>query len=158
MVKAVFTGSTTFSEGFSSLLDSPTADGGCHDLGTGQGGRRLLLHAPVEGMTEAAAQGAKILGISLLTALALSVLLSAVLALAFQKPLQKMKTPRCGWRREIIRPKTGVKQTDEIGELAAASTCSAERLDAANGRAKGSIMLRRDFVANISTSSERRSP
>jgi signal transduction histidine kinase len=150
VVKAVFTGSTTFSEGFSGLLDTPTLTVGMPIWAQGKVVGALLLHAPVEGMTEAAAQGAKILGISLLTALALSVLLSAALALAFAKPLQKMKTASLRLAAGDYTAKTGVKQTDEIGELAAAIDVLSERLDAAQREGERLDQLRRDFVANIS--------
>jgi signal transduction histidine kinase len=110
----------------------------------------LLLHSPVEGMNEATSQGVGILALSILAALLLSVLLSVVLALAFTKPLKKMKNSAVLLAGGDYTAKTGVRQNDEIGELASAIDVLSERLDAARQEREKLDKLRRDFVANVS--------
>ncbi|MFA9380844.1 MAG: HAMP domain-containing protein, partial [Acetanaerobacterium sp.] len=118
VVKEVFQGKTTFSEGFSTLLNTPTITVGTPIIFGGGVIGALLLHSPVEGMNEAITQGFGILEISILTALVLSILLSVMLAVAFTKPLKKMKNSALQLAGGDYSAKTGVRQNDEIGELA----------------------------------------
>ncbi|HZW48789.1 MAG TPA: two-component sensor histidine kinase, partial [Bacillota bacterium] len=91
VVKEVFLGNTTFSEGFSSLLNTPTLTVGTPIRSSGEIIGALLLHSPVEGINEPIKQGYQILAVSMVAALILSSFLSIILAVAFSKPLQKMK-------------------------------------------------------------------
>lgn len=150
VVKEVFKGNTTFSEGFSNLLNSPTLTVGTPiHSGTKVIGA-LLLHSPVEGMNEAVTQGFGILAISMSSALALSILLSILLAVSFAKPLKKMKISALQLAGGDYSAKTGVQQKDEIGELASAIDVLSEQLDLASRESAQLLKLRRDFVANIS--------
>lgn len=150
VVKEVFSGTTTFSEGFSDLINTPTLTIGTpiklNDMVVGA----LLLHSPVEGMQEAAGQGFQILIVSIVTALLLAMLLSALLALSFTKPLKKMQKSAMRLADGDYTAKTEVKQQDEIGELAGAIDVLSERLDLAKRESDRLDQLRRDFVANIS--------
>lgn len=150
VVKEVFSGKTTFSEGFSSLLDIPTLTVGTPIQVSGQVVGAVLLHSPVKGISDATAQGAKILAVSILAALALSVILSAFFAYTFTKPLNKMKRSTLLLAEGDYTAKTGVQQKDEIGELAGAIDILSERLLTAKMESDQLDKLRRDFVANIS--------
>lgn len=89
VVKEVFKDNTTFSEGFSNLLNTPTLTIGTPIYSEGKVVGALLLHSPVKGMQQAILQGVGILTISISSALVLSILLSMVLAVSFTKPLKK---------------------------------------------------------------------
>lgn len=150
VVKEVFSGKTTFSEGFSSLLDIPTLTVGTPIEVSGQIVGAVLLHSPVEGINDATMQGTGILAVSILAALVLSVILSAFFALAFTRPLNRMKSSTLLLAEGDYTTKTGVQQKDEIGELAGAIDILSERLQAAKHESDKLEKLRRDFVANIS--------
>lgn len=150
VVKEVFQGNTTFSEGFSTLLNTTTLTVGTPIQSGGKVIGALLLHSPVEGMNEAIGQGFGILAISILAALILSILLSVVLAVAFTKPLKSMKNTAMQLAAGDYSAKTGVRQNDEIGELAISIDVLSERLDLASRESEKLLELRRDFVANIS--------
>ncbi|HPE15803.1 MAG TPA: HAMP domain-containing sensor histidine kinase [Oscillospiraceae bacterium] len=150
VVTAVFQGETTFSESFSSLLNAPTLTVGTPISVDGTVVGAVLLHASIEGMDEATTRGIGILGVSLLSALLLSVLLSVFLALSFTGPLGRMKRAALLLAGGDYTAKTGVRQSDEIGELAGAIDILSERLQAAKGESEKLDQLRRDFVANIS--------
>ena len=90
VVQEVFSGKTTLSEGFSSLLDKPTLTVGTPVIsGDGQVIACLLLHTPVEGMDEAVAQGFNLLAISTGAALVLAILLAVILARFFYKAFKQ---------------------------------------------------------------------
>jgi len=150
VVKEVFQGKTTFSEGFSNLLNTPTLTVGTPILSGGKVIGALLLHSPVEGMNEAITQGFGILAVSIFVALVLSILLSIALAVAFTKPLKKMKNSALQLANGDYSVKTNVKQKDEIGELASTIDILSERLNLASQESNRLDQLRRDFVANIS--------
>ncbi len=150
VVKEVFADNTTFSEGFSNLLNTPTLTVGTPIKLRGKVIGALLLHSPVEGINEAITQGFSLLAISMFAALMLSILLSIALAVSFAKPLRKMKDSAILLARGNYSTKTGVRQSDEIGELAIAIDMLSEQLDLASRESEKLLQLRRDFVANIS--------
>ncbi|MGE4484131.1 MAG: ATP-binding protein [Oscillospiraceae bacterium] len=150
VVEAAFGGTTTFSEGFSSLLSAPTLTVGTPITVNGQIVGAVLLHSPVEGIDDATMRGVWILMVSILTSLILSAILSAFLALKFTKPLNKMKDSALLLAEGDYTAKTGVTQKDEIGELAGTIDVLSERLHFAKLESDKLEKLRRDFVANIS--------
>lgn len=150
VVKEVFKDNTTFSEGFSNLLNTPTLTIGTPIYSEGKVVGALLLHSPVKGMQQAILQGVGILTISISSALVLSILLSMVLAVSFTKPLKKMKSSAVQLARGDYSAKTGVQKKDEIGELASAIDLLSVQLGIASRETEQLFKLRRDFVANIS--------
>ena len=150
VVKEVFQGKTTFSEGFSSLLSAPTITVGTPIESGGVIIGAVLLHSPVEGMDDATARGVDILLISILAALVLAVGLSVFLALGFTKPLNKMKNAALLLADGQYSARTGVKQKDEIGQLAGVIDVLSQRLYQSRQENDKLDQLRRDFVANIS--------
>lgn len=150
VVKEVFSGKTTFSEGFSRLFDNPTLTVGVPiDIG-GQTVGAVLLHASVEGMNDATMQGVNILVVSMVAALLLAAILSIFLAYTFTKPLNKMKNSTLLLAEGDYSVKTGVELKDEIGELAGAIDSLSNRLLSAKRESDKLDKLRQDFVANIS--------
>lgn len=150
VVEEAFKGKTAFSEGFSNLLDKPSLTVATPIYAGGKVVGALLLHSPVEGITQATAQGFYMLALSMFVALALAIILSVFLSLAFTKPLRKMKSTAAQLANGDYSVKTGVDQKDEIGELAAAIDILSEQLDLASHESERLLQLRRDFVANIS--------
>lgn len=150
VVKEVFQGNTTFSEGFSSLLNTPTLTVGAPIKAGEKVVGALLLHSPIQGTKEALQQGAGILAMSITVALLLSLLLSIVLAYTFTKPLNRMKNSTLQLAKGDYLAKTGVQQEDEIGELASAIDILRERLESASHESDRLEQQRRDFIANIS--------
>ncbi|SHN75596.1 HAMP domain-containing sensor histidine kinase [Desulfitobacterium chlororespirans] len=150
VVKEVFQGNTTFSEGFSSLLNTPTLTVGAPIKAGDKVAGALLLHSPIQGTKEALQQGAGILAMSIIVALLLSLLLSIVLAYTFTKPLNRMKNSTLQLAKGDYLAKTGVQQEDEIGELASAIDILSERLESASHESDRLEQQRRDFIAKIS--------
>lgn len=150
VVKNVFKGDITFSEGFSELLDTPTITVGTPIKSGNEIIGALLLHSPVKGIDDSVSEGYKILSISIMIALVLSVLLSAVFAVTFTKPLKKMKNTALLLAEGAYNIKTGVKQNDEIGELASTIDILSQRLDEASHESEKLQKQRQDFITNVS--------
>lgn len=150
VVKNVFTGETTFSQGFSRLLETPTLTLGRPIMSKGQIVGALLIHSPVEGMNDAIDEGFRILLISIFTALILSTFLSVALALTFTRPLNKMKNTAALLTEGDYKVKTGIKQNDEIGELAKTMDILSQRLNELEEERKRLQKHRQDFITNIS--------
>ena len=83
-------------------------------------------------------------------ALILSVLLSVALALTFTKPLEKMKNTAALLAGGNYSVKTGIKQNDEIGDLAKTMDILSQRLGKAEEERKRVQKQRQDFITNIS--------
>jgi signal transduction histidine kinase len=150
VVKDVFEGEVSFSEGFSRLLETPTMTVGTPIIQNGEIIGALLIHSPVKGMNDAINEGNRILLISIITALILSVILSSVLAITFTKPLKTMKNTAVLLAGGNYSVKTGIKQNDEIGDLAANMDILSQRLKEADEESKRVQQQRQDFITNIS--------
>ncbi|MEA5095235.1 MAG: HAMP domain-containing sensor histidine kinase [Sedimentibacter saalensis] len=150
VVKDVFDGSTTFSEGFSDMLRTPTLTVGTPIVSGNQIIGALLIHSPVEGMNDAIFEGFKMLVMSIAIALVLSIVISVFLAMYFTKPLKKMKSTALVLAEGDYTAKTGIVQDDEIGELAATIDVLSERLDKASHESERLQKQRQDFITNIS--------
>jgi len=150
VVKKVFEGQTTFSEGFSKLLETPTLTIGTPITSDGEIIGALLIHSPIQGINDATSEGFRILLISIFMALILSVLLSVALALTFTRPLEKMKNTAALLAGGNYSVKTGIKQNDEIGDLAKTMDILSQRLSEAEEERKRVQKQRQDFITNIS--------
>lgn len=150
VVKNVFNGETTFSQGFSELLDTPTITVGTPIKSGNEIIGALLIHSPVKGIDGAVFSGYKILFSSIVVALMLSFVLSVMFALTFTNPLKKMKNTAAMLAEGNYNAKTGVKQNDEIGELAGTMDILSQRLDEASYESEKLQKQRQDFITNIS--------
>jgi len=150
VVKDVFKGETTFSQGFSKLLDTPTLTVGTPIKAGDEILGALLIHSPVKGIDEAITNGYKILLVSIIISLILSFILSVLLAVTFTKPLKKMKNTATLLAEGNYYVKTDVNQNDEIGELANTIDILSQRLDEASHESEKLQKQRQDFITNIS--------
>lgn len=150
VVRDVFDGSTTFSEGFSDMLNAPTLTVGTPIVAGNEIIGALLIHSPVEGMNDAIFEGFKMLVLSIAIALVLSIVISVFLAMYFTEPLKKMKSTALVLAEGDYSAKTGIVQDDEIGELAATIDVLSERLDKASHESEILQKQRQDFITNIS--------
>jgi signal transduction histidine kinase len=150
VVREVFKGGTTFSEGFSSLLSTPTLTVGTPVESDGKIVGAVLLHTSVQGISESANQGIFILLISMASALALTVLMSFILASRITTPLKKMTVSTARLASGDYTVKTYIERRDEIGELAQSIDLLSDRLGEARQAAEKLDSLRRDFVSNVS--------
>ncbi|WP_313344790.1 ATP-binding protein [Sedimentibacter sp.] len=150
VVKSVFNGNTTFSQGFSQLLNTPTITVGTPIKIDNKVIGALLLHSPVKGVDDAISEGYKILVFSIITALILSFILSVVLALTFTKPLKQINITALLLSEGNYQVKTGVKLKDEIGELAGTIDELSDRLKSASQESEKLQKQRQDFITNIS--------
>jgi signal transduction histidine kinase len=150
MVRQAMEGYSIFSEDFEHLFGVPTLTVGVPLEKNGIIVGALLLHEPMEGGTQGAEYGLRILGISLIAALLLGILMALLLARGFAKPLidiaevvQRMKAGEYG-------AKTGICRKDEIGELAVTIDLLGERLESSKQVQKQLEQLRKDLITNIS--------
>lgn len=150
VVKEAFKGKTIFSEGFSKLLKTPTLTVGTPIKAKNEIVGALLIHSSVKGMNDAINNGFKILILSMAIALFLSIILSLVMAFSFTKPLKKMKDTAALLSDGDYGAKTGIKQNDEIGHLAAAMDILSQRLNEASMESDKMQKQRQDFITNIS--------
>lgn len=150
VVMDVFNGNTTFSEGFSKLLNTPTITVGTPIISNNEISGALLIHSPVKGIDDAVNEGYRMLSISIIIALVAAFILSAALSLSFTKPLKKMKDAALMLTEGNYSAKTGVKQDNEIGELAGAIDILSEKLDEASRESENLQKQRQDFITNIS--------
>jgi signal transduction histidine kinase len=151
VIQNVFKNETVFSEDFSDVLSQLTLTVGVpvrHADGSVWGA--VLVHAPVEGMNKAVAQGLIILGISILVALGLVFALSLALAYFFTKPLNIMKDVALQLAQGNYKAACHIRQNDEIGDLADTLDILAGRLDEASKESGKLEQLRKDLVSNIS--------
>ena len=150
VVKDVFAGKTTFSEGFSGLLNAPTLTAGTPITVSGRIVGAVLLHAPVDGVSESVNQGLLLLTVSIAAALVLTVAMSFFLAAKFTTPLKKMQSSTALLAAGDYTVKTHIQRRDEIGALAVSIDILSDKLLDARRATENLDRLRRDFIANVS--------
>lgn len=150
LVKNVFRGKTSFSEGFSSLAGMPTLTVGAPIYRDGQVVGALLLNDAVSGTRQAAAQGQRVLLYSIGAALLVSTLLAVLLSRSFTRPISRMKETARRLSEGDYSAKTSLERKDEIGQLAASIDTLSFRLKEAQDRNQQQEQLRLDFLANVS--------
>lgn len=150
VVQQAFSGTTSFSEEFSSVLETPTLTIGTPIMSGETTLGVVLLHAPVAGMQDATWQSVKLLALSTVVALVLSALLATYLALSFTKPMEKIKKTALQLSEGDYQARSDMKMAGEIGELGDALDILGERLAKASEESARLDKLRQDFVANIS--------
>jgi signal transduction histidine kinase len=91
-----------------------------------------------------------VLIISIVVALFVAFLLSVSFSFSFASPLNKMKDIALLLAVGNYKAKNGIKQDDEIGQLAATLDVLAERLESASRESAKVDEMRRSFVANVS--------
>ena len=150
LVLAVFKGETPYSEGFSELLGSPTLTVGAPIYAQGRVRGALLLHDAVSGITEATRQGENILMLSGAVALVLAAVPSVLLSFSFTKPIRRIQAVAGRLSEGDYEFRTGVKQEDEIGQLARSVDALACDLKEARDEKERQEQRRNDFLASVS--------
>jgi signal transduction histidine kinase len=151
IVKDAFSGQTTFSEDFSSLLNTPTLTVGTPIvLSNGTVYGVLLLHSPVNGINFVVTNGFTMLAISIGLALIIALLLSSLFSVTFTKPLKKMNDAAIKLAGGDYSVTTNIVQNDEIGELAKNFDILSEKLLIASKESENLEKLRRDLISNVS--------
>ncbi len=150
LIKQVFLDQTVFSEDFSGILSETTLSVGVPVKAKGKVVGAVLLHSPVTGVNEAIMKGFALLGLSIFTALLISLILSLRFSYAFTKPLQIMNKNALKLAKGDYLAKNNLLQKDEIGQLSDTLDILAVRLDMASRQSQKLEQLRRDFVANVS--------
>lgn len=151
VIASVLEGEIAFSESFSDFLEQKTLTVGAPILsadGAVQGA--VLLHSPIDGLTEARQNQYRILGISLLVALILTAPMAALFTMRFTKPLNRMKEISAKLAEGDYGAKNNIRQHDEIGELADAMDILADQLAETNRQRDEMEGMRQAFFSNIS--------
>ena len=151
MLEKVFLGETGISEDFSPLLSAPSATIGVplHDK-NGQVIGALLLHRTLKDLNAAQQDSRKLLAISLIAALLISLLLASLLSRRFVRPLQHMEQLAAELTGGNYAARSDIHQEDEIGSLARSLDTLAARLGKASQERARLQQMRQDFITNIS--------
>lgn len=151
VITDAFEGTVSVSENFSEFLGVPSITAAAPIiLETGEIIGVVLLHIYVSDVQTITTEGLTLLAYSMSIGVVISIIIAALLSLRFTKPLNKMKNTALKISSGDYTSKTGVKQSDEIGELATVLDEMAGRLDQSSKESAKLDKLRRDFVANIS--------
>lgn len=144
-------GRVSFSESFSSLLGQRMVSVGVPIWnGTDAPIGAVLLHSPIQGISDSVWDGLKTLLWSTLLALLLAVPAAVLLSLRFTRPLNRMKATAGQLAQGQFDAKNKIRQNDEIGELAATMDVLADRLGETERERRRLDDTRRDFFSNIS--------
>lgn len=152
VLKKAFAGQASVTEVFNPVLEikSLTAATPVYERESQNVVWVLLLHSPIVGLREAILQSVRILAGSAACAFLLALLAAALLSRSFTKPIEKMN----GAAKELAKGnysiKTGVKDKNELGELAATLDALAVQLKDASEESARLENMRRDFIANVS--------
>ncbi|TGE33448.1 ATP-binding protein [Desulfosporosinus sp. Sb-LF] len=118
VIQEVLSGKESISESFSSVYNEATITVGVPIVDSNQATiGSVLLHSPVIGVTETLNRAVRILLISLLAALLLAVGLGIFYSLLFTRPLHAMNRTALEIMKGNYSARTGVKRTDELGQL-----------------------------------------
>lgn len=151
MVSGAFYGVSSVSESFSVLMESSVITAVAPIIGSDGGILGVaLVHSCVANANGTLSYSIWILFISTLIAILFSVFMAFFLSLRFTNPLGKMKEAALLIYSGVYSAKTGITQSDEIGELASVLDDMAARLEESSQESAKLEKLRRDFVANIS--------
>ena len=146
-----FDGKSSTSESFSEFFGTPAITAAAPMIfQNGEIIGAVLLHSYIYDIKIISADGIEILLYSIIGAIIISVFVAAMLSSRFTKPLNKMKSVALQISNGDYFAKTGITQSDEIGELAIVLDEMADRLSNASEESTRLDKLRRDFVANIS--------
>jgi signal transduction histidine kinase len=110
----------------------------------------LLLKAPVKGLKDIINDSLSLIIISCVVALAISFIIIIVFATELSIPITRMRMTALSLAGGDYNSKTGIKRTDEIGDLAKTIDVLSEKLLENEIQRKNLDQMRLDFFANIS--------
>lgn len=122
VLQQVLAGQTAVSHDFGALLDTPSVTVGApikdkDDRVIGA----VLIHRPLEDLQNTINGGLRLLAISVLLAMVLAGVLAVLLVRRFIRPLYRMQHVSRAYAQGNYGERTGIRQQDEIGMLAAVS-------------------------------------
>ena len=120
LVKAVLNGETCYGENFTTQQGVPALTLGVPVMQGEQVSSALLLHMPLDALQEARQGGFQILLVSVFIGLLCAFALSALMIHHLTKPLKTIQRTALRLADGEYSVKTGITQTDEVGELAGA--------------------------------------
>ncbi len=151
LIKQVFEGNVVSNQEFNSILNIPSITIGAPIYNTkGNITAVVLLHSPVNGISNAQRDGIVILVICIVIALFLAIVLSVLLARRFINPLKRMEQTTEKILQGDYSAYTNITQNDEIGTLALNIDKLSIQLLNAEKEQKNLDKMRQDFVSNIS--------
>lgn len=151
MLENVFLGENSVSRNFSPLLSAPSISVGVpikDKDGNTKGA--LVLHSATGGLQTAQDEAYKLLAAALAVGTVLTLLLSAILAKTFVKPLKQMEAFAKDLAEEKYFLRSGIEKTDEIGSLAKSLDMLAIRLEAIKNEKERLQKMRQDFLTGVS--------
>ena len=149
-VNAAFKGTVNTTENFNEFLDRRALTTAAPIFKNGEVIGVVLLHSPVENLSSALNNGIYTLIISIFVALTLASISAIVLSLSFTKPLNKIKNTALLLAEGNYEAQTGVKQNDEIGNLAQTIDKLAIQLFKSSKESEHFEKMRQDFIINVS--------
>lgn len=151
IVDRVFSGEEVLSRQFSSFFGDTSITAGIPLRDdSGEVSAALLLHDRVEGMDAFLSDTALVLMVTTLIAIGLVLILSALFARRFSRPLLQMSEITRRLARGETGISTGIAQNDEVGALAEDIDMLSVRLKEAREKEAGLEALRRDFSTKLS--------
>lgn len=151
VIERVLTGDVAFSESFSDLLEQPSLTVGA-PITSPQGLviGAALLHSPIDGQEAARKNQVRIMALSIVFAMLLSIPVARWLSLRFTGPLSRMTKNALRLAEGDYTAHNQINQRDEIGELAANMDILADRLEEARRERDDMEQARREFFSNVS--------
>lgn len=152
VIRRALEGEAVFSEGFSGLLGEPTLSVGV-PIREKEGKipiGAVLLHTPVQGVSDSIRGSVKTLLLSMVLALVLAVSAGVLLSLKFTRPLTRMKAMADQLAAGNFSAQNNLCMKDEIGQLASTMDQLAGRLAEASQESQRLEQARRNFISDIS--------
>lgn len=110
----------------------------------------VLVHGSTASIDKATLNGLWVLVVSCLVAMIFGLVLSLIMAKILTNPVVKITNAAVMISEGDYSLKTGIKRTDEIGQLARTIDDMSEKLQAADEESQKLEKLRQDFISNIS--------
>ena len=149
-INAAFKGTVNTTEDFNEFLDKKALTTAAPIFKSGEVIGVVLLHSPIENLSSALNNGIYTLIISIFVALILASISAIVLSLSFTKPLNKIENTALLLAEGNYEAQTGVKQNDEIGNLAQTIDKLAIQLFKSSKESEHFEKMRQDFIINVS--------
>ncbi|WP_255448768.1 sensor histidine kinase [Selenomonas ruminis] len=151
VLQQVLAGQTAVSHDFGDLLDTPAVTVGA-PIKDKEGNvvGAVLIHRPLKELQNTINGGLRLLALSVVLALLLAGMLAVLLARRFIRPLYRMQHVSQAFAQGKYDERTGIRQQDEIGMLAADIDMLGSKLAQAEQERAELSRKRQDFLAAVS--------
>lgn len=151
LIEQALNGENAFGEDLSSFLGSRTMTVAVPiTISDGTIKGAVLLHEPIQIISNTSKQALEVLLISMPIALLIAFILAAVFSKRLSDPLRKLAKSADNIGKGDYLQRSGIKRNDEIGDLAASFDQMASDLQIANQNKIEAEQRRQNFLANIS--------